>query len=392
MSTQTMEEAQTILRDAARVGDINGLYNSIRLVPNILDHVDDTPFVDSPMHIAASAGHANFAIEIFSLKSSFGRKLNSDGLSPLHLAFRTSNKWLLQSKDDIGNTVLHTAVATSQPQMVKLLVKNDLANKNFKNLNGDTALDIALRLQPGVAQTTIENILRGARASRSSSLAHRDLSFADFLKSREKIPEKISKHIFQMNRNMSMEMRNIVLVVAALIATATFQAVLSPPGGVCGGNDNNLLPNGTLINTTVSSTNLIPFSNISHINATDNYENGSSYEDDFIDFYVLNSLAFLASVTAIIVALPIDGFEGLHVSLLFLMASYGISFNFISPSCSHAKRFKLLSSIYVCFVYCLIISKTLYTRLSVSHVQRKRIPMLYWLVVNSSNYSKKGCL
>ncbi|XP_057463232.1 ankyrin repeat-containing protein BDA1-like [Actinidia eriantha] len=195
-----MEEAQTILRDAARAGDINGLYNSIKKVPNILDHIDNTPFVDSPMHIATSAGHANFAIEIFSLKPSFGRKLNPDGLSPLHLALqnghfetvrrvikfdqelvrvkgkerltllhfaaktdninilaellfvcpesildltirdetalhiavknmklsalevllgflgRTNNKCLLKSKDEIGNTVLHTAVATSQPQ------------------------------------------------------------------------------------------------------------------------------------------------------------------------------------------------------------------------------------------------------------------------------------
>ncbi|XP_057462806.1 ankyrin repeat-containing protein BDA1-like [Actinidia eriantha] len=281
MSTQAMEEAQTILMNAARVGDINGLYNSIKKVPNILDHIDDAPFVDSPMHIAASAGHANFAIEIFSLKSSFGRKLNPDGLSPLHLALqnrrfetvrrvikfdkelirvkgrerltllhfaaktgnadmlaellyvcpelildltvrdetalhiavknmklsalkvllgflsRTSNKWLLESKDEIGNTVLHTAVATSQPQMVKLLVKNDLANKNEKNLNGDTALDIALRLQPGDAKTTIKNILCGSRASRGSSLAHCDFSFADFLKSREEIPEKFLSIFFK---------------------------------------------------------------------------------------------------------------------------------------------------------------------------------------------------
>ncbi|GFS42295.1 hypothetical protein Acr_00g0079120 [Actinidia rufa] len=325
--TERMLEAQNILRAAAEAGDIN----------------------------AASAGHANFAIEIMSLKSSFGRKLNPDGLSPLHLALqnghfemvrrvikfdkelvrvkgrerltllhfavetdntdmlakllfvcpesiqdltvrdetalhiaaknmklsalevllgflgRTKNKWLLKSKDEIGNTVLHTAIATSQPQMVKLLVKNNLANKNEKNLNGDTALDIALRLQPGDAKTTIENILRGARASQSSSLAHHrdhDFSNADFLKSREQFPEKTFQRIFQMQRNMSMEMRNIVLVVAVLIATATFQAVLSPLGGVGGGSDNNLLPNGTLVNATMSSTNLIPFSNISHINAT----------------------------------------------------------------------------------------------------------------------------
>ncbi|XP_057463976.1 ankyrin repeat-containing protein BDA1-like isoform X1 [Actinidia eriantha] len=490
MSTQTMEEAQTILSVSAGRGDINGLYNSIKLFPNILDHIDDTPFVDSPMHIAASAGHANFAIEIFTLKSSFGRKLNPDGLSPLHLALqnghfetvkrvikfdkelvrvkgrerltllhfaaktgdvdmlaellyvcpelildltvrdetalhiavknmklstlkvllgflsRTSNKWLLKSKDEVGNTVLHTAVATSQPQMVKLLVKNDLADKNEKNLNGDTALDIAIRLQTGDAKIKIENILRGARASQSSLLArHRDhdFNFADFLKSREKIPEKFSKHFFQMNRNMSMEMRNIVLVVAALIATATFQAVLSPPGGVGGRSDNYLLPNSTLINATMSSTNLIPFSNITHINATvllpsdnpfklipikDNYENGSSYGDNFICFYLPNTIAFLASVTVMIVTLPVQGFLPLHCYLFLLILSYGISFNFISPSYSHAMGFKLLSFIYAGVIYCLIIIKDLYNTLCVSHLQKKRVWMLHWLVMNSRDYSK----
>ncbi|XP_057463216.1 ankyrin repeat-containing protein BDA1-like [Actinidia eriantha] len=167
-----MEEAQTILMDAARVGDINSLYNSIKKVPNILDHIDDTPFVDSPMHIAASAGRANFAIEIFSLKSSFGRKLNPDGLSPLHLALQNERfetvrrvikfgKELIRVKGRVKGRqpFLYFAAKTGNTDMlaellymVKLLVKNDLANKNEKNLNGDTALDIAIRLQPGDAK------------------------------------------------------------------------------------------------------------------------------------------------------------------------------------------------------------------------------------------------
>ena len=303
-------------------------------------------------------------------------------------------------------------------QMVKLLLKNDIANKNEKNLNGDTALDIAIRLQPGDAKTTIENILRGARASQSSSLAHHrdhDFSFADFLKSQEQFLEKRFQSIFQMQRNMSMEMRNIVLVVAVLIATATFQAVLSPPGGVGGVSDNNLLPNGTLINATMSSTNLIPFSNISHINATvllpsdnpseqilvkDNHGKGIiPYELIFVLFYFLNTIAFLASVTVIIVVLPVQDFLVLHFSLVSLMFSYGISFLVISPSYWSAVGFVSASYIYGFFIYRWIIPhyiiQLLYgrenylTRLLVSHLQRKRIRMLNWLVMNSNDYSNR---
>ncbi|XP_057463230.1 ankyrin repeat-containing protein BDA1-like [Actinidia eriantha] len=480
-----MEEAQTILRDVARAGDINGLYNSIKEVSNILDHIDNTPFVDSPMHIAASAGHTNFAIEIFSLKSSFGRKLNPDGLSPLHLALqnghsetvrrvikfdkelvrvkgkerltllhfaaktdnidilaellfacpesildltvrdettlhiavknmklsalevllgflgRTSNKCLLKSKDEIGNTVLHTAVATSQPQMVKLLVKNYPTNKNEKNLNGNTALDIAIGLQSGDAKTTIENILRGAKASQSSSLAHNrdhDFSNADFLKAQEKFSEYFFQFIFQMQRNMSTELRSIVLVVAVLIATATFHAVLSPPGGVGGGSDNNLLSNGTLIKATISSANLNPFSNVSHINATvllpsdnpfdrilikNNLGKDITYGPTFLSFYLLNTIAFLASVTMIIIVLPFQGFIALHVSLVFLMMSYGILFLVISPSYWSATGFMSTSYIYGYLLYVWIL-------IEISHLQKKPILMLHWLVMNSSDYSKEG--
>ncbi|KAF5936504.1 hypothetical protein HYC85_027633 [Camellia sinensis] len=74
--------------EAAEAGDISLLYGCIQDYPKILNSIDDTPFVDTPLHIAASAGHARFALEMMRLKPSFGGKLNPQGLSPLDLALR----------------------------------------------------------------------------------------------------------------------------------------------------------------------------------------------------------------------------------------------------------------------------------------------------------------
>ncbi|KAL7167041.1 hypothetical protein ACSBR2_037662 [Camellia fascicularis] len=74
--------------EAAEAGDISLLYWCLHDYPKILDSIDETPFVDTPLHKAASAGHAHFALELMRLKPSFGGKLNPQGLSPLDLALR----------------------------------------------------------------------------------------------------------------------------------------------------------------------------------------------------------------------------------------------------------------------------------------------------------------
>ncbi|XP_062147024.1 ankyrin repeat-containing protein BDA1-like [Alnus glutinosa] len=76
------------LRDAARQGSIDALYASIQSDPEVLDRIDKIPFVETPLHIAAFAGHTQFAMEIMMLKPSFARKLNQDGFTPLHLALQ----------------------------------------------------------------------------------------------------------------------------------------------------------------------------------------------------------------------------------------------------------------------------------------------------------------
>ncbi|CAL5359715.1 unnamed protein product [Camellia sinensis] len=377
------QQVRQRLMEAAEAGNISLLYGCIQDYPKILDSIDEIPFVDTPLHIAASAGHAHFTLEMMRLMPSFGKKLNPQGLTPLDLALQSreglrpsdpayldlrnritstisrlinfdkelirvkgresftplhfvakkgdidllaeflyacpesimdrtirdetalhiavknskqkafkvllgclrrirKHRHVLGWKDDEGNTLLHIAVSTSQTELnhkgmiVKsLLKKKNLVrlDKNAKNLDGRTALDIAID-KPGEAAREIKKALDHAGASISTSLP-KDCSLAKFFKSPQTIIEFATRQYFYQGRALTMETRDAILVVAVLIATATFQAILSPPGGVVGGTgDSNNQPttNENHINVTIMSTtannHLIPTNNVSYINAT----------------------------------------------------------------------------------------------------------------------------
>jgi ankyrin repeat protein len=78
------------LRDAAQEGSIDALHSLVQGDPYILDTIDKIPFVETPLHIAASAGHTQFAMEIMRLKPSLARKLNRDSFSPMHIALQNN--------------------------------------------------------------------------------------------------------------------------------------------------------------------------------------------------------------------------------------------------------------------------------------------------------------
>jgi ankyrin repeat protein len=82
------DDADQSLTDAAPEGSIGALYASIQSDPEVLDRIDKIPFVQTPLHTAAFAGHTRLAMEIMRLKPSFARKLNQDGFTPLHLALQ----------------------------------------------------------------------------------------------------------------------------------------------------------------------------------------------------------------------------------------------------------------------------------------------------------------
>ncbi|KAK5785996.1 hypothetical protein PVK06_040620 [Gossypium arboreum] len=282
------------LRKAARTGKVNELYRVIQRNENVLRRIDEVEFIKTPLHIAAEEGCIEFAMEMMNLKPSFARKLNHQGLSPLHIAVRKGHKkmalrfleidkdlvpvrgkkaWsvgyisgsfpdciqdvtienrtalhiavqnnrldVLQllirtlkrkdyywEKDKDGNTALHIAVIHNQPMVLKLLL-NCKADKHATNQVGLTALGVAQQ------HNNRENIaiLQGYFISVVSNFKRK------LEKQVVKYVTKASLLIFQNMDNISADDRNALLVILGLLLTATYQATLSPPGGVWQGEN-----------------------------------------------------------------------------------------------------------------------------------------------------------
>ena len=81
-----MDERIQRLNGIAQQGDIDAFYNIIREDVKLLEHIDEFPFVNTPLHISASAGHFPFSHEMMILKPSFVNKRNPDGYTPIYLA------------------------------------------------------------------------------------------------------------------------------------------------------------------------------------------------------------------------------------------------------------------------------------------------------------------
>ncbi|TYG70628.1 hypothetical protein ES288_D05G328500v1 [Gossypium darwinii] len=156
------------LSEAARLGNIDAFYAIIQEDPYILDHIDQIPFVHTPLHIAAHEGQILFAMEMMNLKPSFARKLNRDGFSPMHLALRNgqiklvlgllkADKDLVRVKGREGMTPLHWVVTMGNSNLlIEFLEACPECIEDVTVLN-KTALHLALKND----QTDAFNLLIG---------------------------------------------------------------------------------------------------------------------------------------------------------------------------------------------------------------------------------------
>ncbi|XVF51859.1 hypothetical protein PTKIN_Ptkin04bG0217800 [Pterospermum kingtungense] len=203
---------------------------------------------------------------------------------------RVNKEDVLNWKDEDGNTVLHIATSTNQTQVVKLLIKK--VHVNVKNLNGLTAMDI-LDLQGTMQNIEIGKILRRGKAKNASELPS-TVTLADYFSRKLNLIEKRDKYFGINSQKDPSDLRGVVMVVAILIATATYQAGLTPPGGYWQDNYNPTPANNSTNNTDTS-----------HGQEKKPHKAGQIIMGPqyLLYFFTLNSCAFYLSVWTILVVI-----------------------------------------------------------------------------------------
>jgi ankyrin repeat protein len=363
------------LRFVARVGDLNLLYDVLQDDPLILAGIDSEQFVETPLHIAAYEGNIPFAVEVMNLKPSFVLKLNMHGYSPIHIAlheakdemvlcFVNINKDLVRVKGRGGMTPLHLASELGQVELLAKFLTACPDSINDVTVWGETALHIAVKHNNYDALELLvcflrTNYKRGARKleytilnqkdedhktaldmaieieARSCLVANVEMRSTILLSAGAKrgtqvidaptfanstIMDKVIVYVYRFRSDILDEQRNTWLIIATLVATATYQSVLSPPGGFYQANatDNNVN---------------ITFSSNSTISTLENAGKSVLSRGDFLVFSHLNVFSFIVSTLAILIMTPWGEVGTLVIGpMVWFAVSYLYSMWVISPT------------------------------------------------------------
>ncbi|MCE3050068.1 hypothetical protein HAX54_046428 [Datura stramonium] len=220
-----------------------------------------------PLHYAAIKGRVRVITELIAASPDCVTDFTARNETALHLAVKKyqfeafkvllehlkklKKEDVLNKRDDQGNTILHIAVSKRQYEVVKLLLREQVIPRsavevNSSNEGGLTPLDVLGLFQSEAGEREIEEMLKEAGAMRARDLRSTSQETVVHVneQNRSRSPAKQLLDYFKYDtiKDSPSSVRNTLLVLAVLIATATYQAVLSPTGGAWQDDGNN---NGT---------------------------------------------------------------------------------------------------------------------------------------------------
>ncbi|CAA3013090.1 ankyrin repeat-containing protein BDA1-like isoform X2 [Olea europaea var. sylvestris] len=269
-----------------------------------------------PLHYAVIKGRIEVIKELLSANEGSIRKATARGENSLHLAvknnqfeafkslavyLKTNNREdIFNEKDARGNTILHLAVSRKQYEVVELMLDENFVRKGLLEVNSlnkmdRTPLDVLLS-EGGDDEIEEMLCLAGASVQQTTQTENGIVPTHDpndeLRRERPRKPyEKLQEYFkFDKAKETPSEVRSVLLVVATLITTATYQAVHSPPGGVW---QEDFRPTSSSNTTTIKDATRSP------AHTAGKAVMGTQNSAAFGLFLIFNSIGFFTSVQMI---------------------------------------------------------------------------------------------
>ncbi|GLU19520.1 hypothetical protein SLE2022_357660 [Rubroshorea leprosula] len=355
------------LLEAAIMGDVVALDDLLKEDPLVLRRVSLSSRAETPLHVASLAGHVDFVRKIMELVPSFAQELSKDGLAPIHLATAAGHLQVVREllnkgdsdlcllKDKAGRTPLHHAATKGRIHIIEELLLRCPHQKAMEQVtpNGETVLHLAVKNSQFEAFKVLFEVSEKledheervtAKDEEGKTVleianATNQVQVLDFLKPQsghhhqEIIPDNtqldptekrntlsnLCKKSWSKTWRMYSQDKDLLPVMATMIAAATFQAGLNPPSTIW--EEGVHLDNKCIIPT------------LNYRHAGDFFGLKSCPASRFYGFMLCNTFAFAASIVLIpfrqnpTMAPPLT-----LISLFFLLFTYLTSLGTTSPN------------------------------------------------------------